>query len=96
MNLTNFPQEIRNKILLFLSTPCADIIKEHCIYLDNIINNILIEEYYYTELINYRDNFAGVYFKERNVFCDRCNCKLFNPMSRYMIEDYHNDIFCKT
>ena len=81
---------------MFLSTPCADIIKEHHIYLDNIIKKIIEIEGWDIEEWDYRENFSAIYFKERDVFCDRCNCKLINPINRYMIEDYHNGTFCET
>ena len=75
MELTNLireklPEEIENKIRLYLSHPCADVIKQQIIYIDAIINDILIEQgYHYLEL-DKREDFAEFYFLERNAESD--------------------------
>jgi hypothetical protein len=100
MELTNLireklPEEIENKIKLYLSHPCTDIIKQQFIYIDDIINEILNEQgYYYLEL-DKRLDYAEFYFKERNVLCDRCDCKLIDTSNRYTIEGYFNVIYGK-
>jgi hypothetical protein len=68
--LNNIPSEIKNKILLYLSHPCADMIKEEC-------ENNGCEEF------DTKLDFSTLYFKEYNICCKRCKALLRNK-SQYI------------
>ena len=64
------PQEIENKIKLYLSNPCADIIKKECISLRCVKECLKLKANYVSHYEDTRLNFVKRYFAYYSIFCD--------------------------
>ena len=81
--INNLPQELQNKIYLYLSHPCADMIKRECSDHGCEDRYIFIEKELYND--DTRLYFPELYFKELNKYCERCNTLLRNKNTFFMI-----------
>ena len=92
MLMNQFPDEIKNKIFLFLSNPCADMMKDEFSKCGCIVEGEWIDCIQHFHAWDDRDYFIDRYFDDINVKCYWCDARLLNKKQRCTFERH---IYCK-